>query len=89
MTNGKPPYNYHWSNGNNSALNSNLKAGQYFCTITDSDNCSQRYGPIILTEPDEFAIQVTSIDHVTCIEKKMEALRFMLKVVLHRTVFSG
>lgn len=79
VTNGKPPYKYQWSNGNNSALNSNLKAGQYFCTITDSDNCSQRYGPVTLTEPDEFAIQITSIDHVTCIGEENGSIEVSAK----------
>ena len=67
VTNGNPPYSFHWSNGSEAALNSGLGAGEYYCTITDSDNCFQIFGPVSLLDPEEFIIKITTIDNVTCI----------------------
>jgi subtilisin-like proprotein convertase family protein len=79
VTNGKPPYEYLWSNGANTALNTNLKTGQYFCTITDSENCTQVYGPVVLNEPDLFKVQITSIDNVTCIGEENGSIEISAK----------
>ena len=40
-TNGNPPYNYNWSNGNTSKEIQNIVDGKYFLTITDSKNCQK------------------------------------------------
>ena len=61
------PYSFAWNNTNtDSNVISDLEAGEYYCTITDSQLCFQEYGPIILKQPDSLEIIVSSIDHVTC-----------------------
>ncbi|MBC8266540.1 MAG: T9SS type A sorting domain-containing protein [Flavobacteriales bacterium] len=47
---GTAPFNYAWSNGDTTANVSNLAAGQYIVTITDSNNCSIS-DTIIITQP--------------------------------------
>lgn len=37
---GTPPYSFQWSNGATNATITNLGAGQYSVTITDTDNCT-------------------------------------------------
>jgi subtilisin-like proprotein convertase family protein len=39
--NGLPPYSYKWSNGSTDVMIRNLKAGIYFCTVTDQSGCSE------------------------------------------------
>ncbi|MCX6273891.1 MAG: T9SS type A sorting domain-containing protein [Bacteroidetes bacterium] len=40
VTNGTPPFEYHWSNGDSTATISNLPAGYYTVTITDDQDCA-------------------------------------------------
>ncbi|MEA3444669.1 MAG: SprB repeat-containing protein, partial [Bacteroidota bacterium] len=40
VSGGTFPYSYLWSNGETSNENTNLVAGSYTCTITDSNNCT-------------------------------------------------
>ncbi len=42
---GIPPLNYNWSNGSSTSGINNLVAGDYFCTITDQNNCELITGP--------------------------------------------
>ncbi|MGE5354869.1 MAG: T9SS type A sorting domain-containing protein [Deltaproteobacteria bacterium] len=67
VSGGKAPYKFFWNNGANDSKITGIKAGIYYCTITDADNCSQIEGPIKLNQPDEFKIKITSIDNVSCI----------------------
>jgi len=39
-TGGRTPYNFNWSNGDNTGTVSNLAAGTYTVTVTDTINCS-------------------------------------------------
>ncbi len=55
-TGGVPPYTFSWDNGNSNAAISNLTAGTYTLTITDSNNCSITEA-VTITEP---AILTTS-----------------------------
>ncbi len=48
---GKSPYSYQWSNQSTTAALSNLSAGTYFLTVTDSLNCSFT-DSIVLINPD-------------------------------------
>ena len=50
LTGGRPPFTYLWSNGNASASISNLTAGTYTVTITDTDGC-QTVAMYTLTQP--------------------------------------
>jgi hypothetical protein len=48
---GTPPYSYTWSNGATTALITQLCAGTYVCTITDSHGCSKTKVFVILQPP--------------------------------------
>ena len=50
VSGGQTPYNYLWSNGNTSQSISNVGAGTYTCTVTDTNNCIT-IDSIIVTEP--------------------------------------
>ena len=51
---GAAPYSYLWSNGASSSIDTNLLAGIYTVTITDSNNCTV-IDSIIITEPDSLS----------------------------------
>jgi len=40
-TQGRPPYSYEWSNGQNSATAQNLPTGINYVTVTDDNDCMQ------------------------------------------------
>jgi hypothetical protein len=44
---GSPPYTYAWSNGNTTALISNVAAGTYQVTVTDSSSCFSTVSVVI------------------------------------------
>ena len=48
---GTAPYNYTWSNGGNTNINSNLSASIYSVTVQDANNCSDNITNLIVTEP--------------------------------------
>ncbi|MBL7896353.1 MAG: gliding motility-associated C-terminal domain-containing protein [Bacteroidia bacterium] len=50
VTGGTTPYTYLWSNGSTSQNPSNLTAGNYFVTVTDTNGC-RISGDITLTQP--------------------------------------
>ncbi|MEZ4964687.1 MAG: HYR domain-containing protein [Saprospiraceae bacterium] len=41
ITGGTTPYQYAWSNGNQSAMASNLGVGAYSCTVSDNKGCTK------------------------------------------------
>jgi len=59
---GTPGYEYHFSTGENdtSGVLSNLSAGSYSVTVTDSSNCSAT-ATTSLTQPDSVLIDVTPV----------------------------
>lgn len=61
---GTMPYRYHWDIGATTTQISNLSAGTYFCTITDTNNCTVRISVSII-ETDLYSIK-TSSKGVSC-----------------------
>ena len=63
---GSPPYSYSWAplGGNNSTA-SNLPAGTYSVTVTDSQGC-QRVGITTINQPQPLSITVTNTNNVAC-----------------------
>jgi gliding motility-associated-like protein len=61
-TGGTPPFSYLWNTGETTAVISNLCAGSYSVTISDSVGC-ESLGQYILTEPEPLLInyQITDI----------------------------
>ncbi|MBL4656799.1 MAG: T9SS type A sorting domain-containing protein, partial [Flavobacteriales bacterium] len=64
VSGGIPPYSYLWSNTNTSQDVSNLMAGSYIVTITDSNNCVQTATETI-TEPADLLSFGNTTD-ITC-----------------------
>ena len=61
---GSGGYTYSWSNGESTKDLTNLQAGMYSVTITDSDGCSQAFNANV-TQPDSLRIQAAVI-HEDC-----------------------
>ncbi|MBN2682733.1 MAG: choice-of-anchor J domain-containing protein [Bacteroidales bacterium] len=55
VSGGTPPYTYLWTNSSTNAAITNLGAGTYSVTITDSNNCTTS-GTTEISEPDELLI---------------------------------
>ena len=56
---GTLPYNYAWSSGGNSSIETGLSAGNYIVTITDANGCSDT-ASVTLTDPGAPTINVAS-----------------------------
>ncbi len=70
-TGGSAPYQYAWTGSNGytgtGASISNLRAGTYNLTVTDSKNCTFSPAPIILTEPAVIALSAApTVTNVGC-----------------------
>jgi PKD repeat protein len=64
-TGGVGPYTYEWSlNSQTSQMISNLEAGYYIATVTDSHNCVYING-VLINEPDELQLFGTA-DQIIC-----------------------
>lgn len=57
---GIAPYNYLWSNGNNSSAIGQLQAGSYTVTVTDANGCTTSASANISTTPPALQINGTS-----------------------------
>lgn len=55
---GTPPFKYLWSTGDTSKLITNLKAGIYYLTISDANDC-KTLDTFQLTEPEEINVTLT------------------------------
>jgi hypothetical protein len=63
---GNGAYSYSWSNGAITQNLSNITAGQYIATVTDSNNCSMN-DTVIIDQPDVLSITLDSIaDQTSC-----------------------
>lgn len=70
---GTPEYNFLWNNGAESSSISNLSAGVYFCTVTDSNGCSVS-DSITLLEPSQVTIYANNLDAVNCFGDSTEVI---------------
>ena len=64
VSGGTPVYTYLWSNGNTSAINNNIIAGNYNITVADANGCEVTES-IDLVEPDSIEINI-SVSNVLC-----------------------
>jgi hypothetical protein len=64
VSGGSGTYVYSWSNGAISQNLSNISAGQYIATVTDSNNCSMN-DTVIIDQPDSLTITVDNIANQT------------------------
>jgi large repetitive protein len=62
---GTAPYTYSWSNSNQTNLNTNLIAGNYYYTVTDANNCVVN-GLVVILEPTELNVNIGNITDVFC-----------------------
>jgi gliding motility-associated-like protein len=62
---GTSPYSYAWSNGSSSATASNLSAGTYTISVTDSNGCTIS-SPFTVTQPTALIAGISSTTNVSC-----------------------
>ncbi len=62
---GTAGYSYTWSNGPNTATNSNLTAGTYTVTVKDANNCST-IKSVTITQPIVLTSSISASSQVTC-----------------------
>jgi len=68
LSNGLPPYEYNWNNGQGwvtTNMLQNLPEGTYSVQARDANGCLGDFSPIILDDPDPLGITTTSMD-VSC-----------------------
>lgn len=63
---GAPPYMYSWSNGQHTEDISNIPAGLYELTVTDSDTCRRIFPPIQVTQPQTALSINTQEEDISC-----------------------
>ncbi|MDX2250627.1 MAG: PKD domain-containing protein [Bacteroidia bacterium] len=66
VSGGTAPYSYLWSNGSTSEDLTNLAAGVYTGTVTDSLGCTLASPSIVVDEPDSIAVALDAITNVVC-----------------------
>lgn len=62
---GAGPYSYRWSTGSDSKTIDGLTAGEYSCTITDSNGCTALVSATVL-EPEPLTTAIVSQENVQC-----------------------
>jgi len=60
VSGGTAPYSYSWNNGNTSASITNLNAGSYYLTVTDSRGCTT-VDSAIITQPASITVFVSPV----------------------------
>jgi gliding motility-associated-like protein len=63
---GTAPYNYAWSNGNNSANLTGITAGTYTLTVTDAKGCAATTSATISQPATALTVSVASSGNVSC-----------------------
>ncbi|HMS28440.1 MAG TPA: gliding motility-associated C-terminal domain-containing protein [Saprospiraceae bacterium] len=67
---GQTPYNYNWSNGARSQVNSNLGAGNYILFLEDNGPCPAIIDTFMITDPAHINIQVSGTSDPSCFEQQ-------------------
>ncbi len=65
ITGGTGPFDFAWSDGNNTALNNNIVSGKYIFTVTDAGGCSVQ-DSLDLDAERELIINVSALNNVQC-----------------------
>jgi gliding motility-associated-like protein len=65
VTVGTSPYNYQWSNGQNTQVANGLNAGTYTCIVTDANNCSS-LATTQISQPTPFTVTINSATYSAC-----------------------
>ncbi|MFK8163215.1 MAG: SprB repeat-containing protein, partial [Lewinella sp.] len=63
---GSPPYSFSWSNGGAGNTITNLSAGSYTVTITDSRGCSTSIGGTVSQPNQNLSVTTTNVTNVSC-----------------------
>ncbi len=63
---GTPPYDVLWSHGISGPIASNLEAGLFSATITDTNDCINVIKDLEISEPDSLFVSVTTLEQITC-----------------------
>lgn len=63
---GSGTLSYSWSNNSNSDTISNLNAGTYYVTVSDSNNCSISDSVIISQPNSALSVTIDSVNHIAC-----------------------
>jgi gliding motility-associated-like protein len=66
VSGGTSPYDYSWSDGQNTPAAVQLVAGQYFVTVTDANNCSA-IDTISIAQPTEIEIEYLT-EEASCVD---------------------
>ena len=56
---------YLWNNGDTTSITAGLATGSYWCTVSDSNNCSSITDTILITEPSAITVS-SSTTNVSC-----------------------
>ncbi len=81
-TGGMPPYQYGWSNGDNSVIADSLGSGLYVITVTDNNDCSSE-GIVTVDDNQGPTILVDNVTNLGCFGGEMEQLVFQFWVGHH------
>jgi gliding motility-associated-like protein len=65
VTVGTSPFNFQWSNGQNTQTATGLNAGTYSCIVTDANNCSS-LATTQITQPTTFNVAINTITTSAC-----------------------
>lgn len=66
ISGGTMPYDYSWSNGDDTNLTAGLIAGSYILTVTDANGCTPLEASVPLVDPPSIEFTVDNMLDVTC-----------------------
>lgn len=73
-TGGTPPYQYQWSNGQETETLSAVREGHYSCTISDSENCHFIFNTV-LNSPPALRAEIINTEDVRCYGESNGSIR--------------